>query len=93
VPGASTIPAASTAPTGDDSPVSSVVPDAAVDTDPGGSVPVEGDDPSDEGYLPSDDPTARLSAYVDYTCGGSLNNPGPPATQPFDDIAPPNTES
>ena len=61
--------------------------------DPSGAVPAEGDDPSDEGYLPSEDPTARLSAYVDYTCGGSLNNPGPPATQPFDDIAPPNTES
>lgn len=49
-------------------------------------------DLSDEGYLPSDNPTARLSAYVDYTCGGSLNNPGPPATQPFDDVIPTTTE-
>ena len=72
-------------------PGASTIP-AAVDTDPGGYVPIEGDDPSDEGYLPSEDPTARLSAYVDYTCAGSLNNPGPPATQPIDDLGPPNTE-
>lgn len=49
-------------------------------------------DLSDEGYLPSDDPTARLSAYVDYTCGGSLNNPGPPDTQPIADLIPTTTE-
>ena len=85
----STLPGTSTIPAGD-VPAGAAPPDATVFT--GGSIPIEGDDTSDEGYLPSDNPTARLSAYVDYTCGGSLNNPGPTATQPLDDVVPPTNE-
>jgi hypothetical protein len=59
----------------------------------GGSLPTDGEDPSDEGYLPSDDPTVRLTGYVDFTCRSNINNPGPPATQPHDDLVPPTTDS
>ena len=71
---------------GDDPESTSEVPVSSV------AATVDDDDESDEGYLPSEDPTARLSAYVDYTCGGSLNNPGPPATQPLEDITPTTAE-
>jgi hypothetical protein len=54
---------------------------------PGGSV----DDFFDEGYSPGDDPATRLNTFVDFTCRDSINNPGPPATQPLDDITPPTT--
>ena len=42
---------------------------------------------SDEGYAPEEDPAERLNAYVNFVCRDSQNNPGPPATQPLDDIA------
>lgn len=36
----------------------------------------------EEGYLPDDDPAIRLNEYVDFACRDSVNNPGPPPTQP-----------
>lgn len=36
----------------------------------------------EEGYLPDDDPAARVNEYIDFACRGTQNNPGPPATQP-----------
>lgn len=47
-----------------------------------------GDEFFDEGYSPADDPATRLNDYVDFTCRDSVNNPGPPATQPLEDIRP-----
>lgn len=57
-------------------------------TEPDGSSGPEGDEFFEEGYLPGDDPAERLNAYVDFACRDSQNNPGPPATQPLDEIAP-----
>ena len=42
---------------------------------------------AEEGWLPDDDPAARVNAYIDFACRGTANNPGPPATAP--DAAPP----
>jgi hypothetical protein len=63
-------------------------------TDPvdGAALPA-GDADSDEGRLPSDNPTDRLNGYVNFACRDSANNPGPPATEPLDDIAPPTTQA
>ena len=36
----------------------------------------------DEGYLPDDDATSRLNAYIQFVCRDSQNNPGPSDTQP-----------
>jgi hypothetical protein len=36
----------------------------------------------DEGYLPDDDASSRLNAYIQFTCRDSQNNPGPSDTQP-----------
>ncbi len=58
----------------------------------GSSTPGEGDRFFEEGYLPGDDPAERLNAYVAFACRDNENNPGPPATQPLDDIVPPTTE-
>lgn len=60
---------------------------------PDDSLALEDDEFPDEGWLPGDDPAERLNAYVEFTCRDSLNNPGPPATQPLDDITPPTTDS
>lgn len=37
---------------------------------------------ADEGYFPDEDPAVRLNAYISASCRGTLNNPGPLATQP-----------
>jgi len=60
---------------------------------PGDSLSLEDDEIPDEGYLPGDEPAERVNAYVEFTCRDSQNNPGPPATQPLGDIAPPTTDS
>lgn len=44
----------------------------------------------DRGYTPADNPAIRLNDYVDLTCRGNLNNPGPPPTQPG--ATPPSTD-
>lgn len=36
----------------------------------------------DEFNRPDDTPAERLNDYVDFTCRGTLNNPGPPPTAP-----------
>ena len=75
-------------------PVDTVDPATPTDaTGPGDSLSLEDDELPDEGYLPGDDPAERVNAYVEFTCRDSQNNPGPPATQPFGDIAPPTTDS
>jgi len=53
----------------------------------------EGDEFFEEGYVPGDDPAERLNAYVNFACRDIQNNPGPPATQPLSEIAPPATDS
>lgn len=72
-----------------EAPAETSVPAATDDTVPPPSVgSIE--DFADEGYLPDDDPALRLTAYVDATCRGTQNNPGPAATQPqggFDTVA------
>lgn len=44
----------------------------------------------DREYTPGDNPAIRLNDYVDLTCRGNLNNPGPPPTQPG--ATPPSTD-
>ena len=39
-----------------------------------------------EGYLPGENPSDRVTAYVDTICRGTANNPGPPPTDPVEDI-------
>jgi hypothetical protein len=39
-----------------------------------------------EGRLPGDTPSERVNDYVLFTCRGSGNNPGPPATEPLSDV-------
>jgi hypothetical protein len=56
--------------------------------DEGPSPVATGDEFFDEGYSPDEDPATRLNDYVDFACRDSVNNPGPPATQPLEDIAP-----
>lgn len=59
-------------------------------TDPvDGSLLPEADAGFDEGRFNSDTPSQRLNDYVNFACRDSDNNPGPAATQPLDDIAPP----
>jgi hypothetical protein len=36
----------------------------------------------DEGYLPDDDASSRLNAYIQFACRDNQNNPGPSDTQP-----------
>ena len=36
----------------------------------------------DEGYLPDDDASSRLNAYIQFACRDNENNPGPSDTQP-----------
>ena len=36
----------------------------------------------DEGYLPDDDASSRLNAYIQFACRDSQNNPGPSDTEP-----------
>lgn len=40
-----------------------------------------------EGRVPTgDDSAERLSGYIDLACRDNVNNPGPPATEPLDDL-------
>ncbi len=48
------------------------------------SLPLEDFDA--EGRLPGDSPSERVSDYVLFTCRGSDNNPGPPPTEPLEDV-------
>lgn len=48
--------------------------------------PPEGDAFFEEGYSPDDDPALRVNEYVEFACRDSVNNPGPPPTQPLDEI-------
>lgn len=62
-------------------------------TDASGSV-VEGSTPTsapgvDEFNRADDTPAERLNDYVDFTCQGTLNNPGPPPTAPDVEIRDP----
>lgn len=52
-----------------------------------GPLTTEGDEFYEEGYLPDDNPSRRVNAYVQFACRDTANNPGPPPTQPLDDIA------
>ena len=36
----------------------------------------------EEGYLPDDDASSRLNAYIQFACRDSQNNPGPADTEP-----------
>ena len=36
----------------------------------------------EEGYVPDDDASSRLNAYIAFACRDSQNNPGPADTQP-----------
>ncbi len=51
-----------------------------------GPLTTDGDPFFEEGYLPDADPSRRVNAYVQFACRDTANNPGPPATQPLDDI-------
>ncbi len=44
--------------------------------------PEEGETFLEEGYLPDETPAQRVNDYIDASCRNTLNNPGPPATQP-----------
>ena len=65
-------------------PTDTVPLDATVPPSPSGSttLPSEEQLAAEEGWLPDDDPAARVNAYIDFACRGTANNPGPPATQP-----------
>lgn len=41
-------------------------------------------DSVDEGFDPDTSPAERINSYVAFSCRGTGNNPGPPATQPGD---------
>ena len=65
---------------------------AAETTDPAGvSVPTERERAVEEEILP-EDPTLRVNQYIDFTCRGNANNPGPPATQPLAGVTPDTVE-
>jgi hypothetical protein len=81
-----------TVPGGPTGSTDAAVPPPAVPPAPGSAVgpttvPSEEQLYAEEGWLPDDDPAARVNAYIDFACRGTANNPGPPATAP--DVAPP----
>lgn len=59
-------------------------PDTALTTPPPSALPVTVTTVEDfeEGYLPDDDASSRLNAYIAFACRDSQNNPGPADTQP-----------
>ena len=59
-------------------------PDTAVTTPPPSASPVTVTTVEDfeEGYLPDDDASSRLNAYIQFACRDSQNNPGPADTEP-----------
>jgi hypothetical protein len=58
----------------------------------GGSIAPGSDSFYEEGYTPRDDPAGRLNGYIDFACRDNQNNPGPPATQPLDQLVVATTE-
>jgi hypothetical protein len=59
-------------------------PDTAVTTPPPSAspVPVSTLEDFEEGYIPDDDASSRLNAYIQFACRDSENNPGPSDTEP-----------
>jgi hypothetical protein len=63
----------------------STPPDASSESGETDPVDATADEVSvDEGFDPSSSPADRVNAYVDFSCRNTGNNPGPPATEPFD---------
>ncbi|MAT06020.1 MAG: hypothetical protein CL424_13360, partial [Acidimicrobiaceae bacterium] len=65
-------------------PAVTLAPDAASPSVPTGptTLPSEEQLVAEEGWLPDEEPAARVNAYIDFACRGTTNNPGPPATEP-----------
>ncbi|TDT16484.1 hypothetical protein BDK89_2075 [Ilumatobacter fluminis] len=66
-------------------PAETLPPDATVPpAPPSGSTTLPSDEQlvAEEGWLPDEEPAARVNAYIDFACRGTANNPGPPATEP-----------
>ena len=81
VPGATAL----TVPTDDlGGPAQTLPLDATLPTTPSGptTLPSEEQLVAEEGWLPDQEPAARVNAYIDFACRGTANNPGPPATEP-----------
>ena len=59
-------------------------PDTAVTTPPPSASPAPASTLEDfeEGYVPDDDASSRLNAYIQFACRDSQNNPGPSDTEP-----------
>jgi hypothetical protein len=57
-------------------------PDTAVTTPPPSVSTASTLQGFEEGYLPDDDASSRLNAYIQFTCRDSQNNPGPADTEP-----------
>jgi hypothetical protein len=80
-------PTTSTTTTSTTSTTTTVATDAAPASAVSSSLPEPGVEDFDaEGRLPGDSPSERVSDFVLFTCRGSDNNPGPPATEPVDDV-------
>jgi hypothetical protein len=60
-------------------------PDTAVTRPPASAAPVSATTVEDfeEGYLPDEDASSRLNAYIQFACRDSQNNPGPADTEPL----------
>ena len=65
-------------------PAATLAPDATLPPPPSGSTTLPSDEQlvAEEGWLPDEEPAARVNAYIDFACRGTANNPGPPATEP-----------
>jgi hypothetical protein len=63
-------------------PTLATTPDTAATTPPPSARPVSTLEGFEEGYLPDDDPSSRLNAYIQFACRDSQNNPGPADTEP-----------
>ena len=65
-------------------PAQTLAPDATLPPPPSGAttLPSEEQLAAEEGWLPDEEPAARVNAYIDFACRGTVNNPGPPATEP-----------
>lgn len=80
-----TVPPPTVDPASTTEPVLTVPPTLPPVTDAAGSVVGSAPTTSpgvDEFNRPDDTPAERLNDYVDFTCRGTLNNPGPPPTAP-----------
>ena len=66
-------------------PAETLAPDATLPPPPQSgatTLPSEEQLVPEEGWLPDQEPAARVNAYIDFACRGTVNNPGPPATEP-----------